>query len=316
MKNLFIILNILMFLGFTGCEREIDKSSPTRSLPDGNPTPTDLEILMHSESFTLSWSVSTPSDVVRYRIYVATDEPVNFVLHDSTSLTSISIDDLSFNRTYFIKVAAILQSGLEGNRSEYILARPGLTTFLINQGAEYTSSRQVTLNFTANGMVTHILISEDPTLSDAILEPWTSSKSFTLSERDGLKTIYAEYTYAEASTSGEILTAQITYDTQAEISSVSFQPTGTTFNEGDTITFELNAEPDGTAWVSFTGESRVDLFDDGLDGDSTADDGIYTFRYVVPQSPTAVNSPITGHFTDGAGNSAATLNSDNNLNIN
>jgi hypothetical protein len=316
MKNLFIILNILLILIVSGCEREIDNNSPTYSLPDGNPTPSDLEILMHSESLTLSWTVSAPSEVVRYRIYVATDEPVTYVLHDSTANTSIIIDDLSNNRNYFLKVAAILQSGLEGNRSEYILARPGLTTFLINQGDEYTDTRQVTLNFTANGLVTHMLVSEDPTLSDAILEQWTSTKSFTLSDRDGLKTIYAEFRYAEASTSGDILTAQITYDTQADISSVSFQPTGTTFSEGETITFALEAEPDGTAWVSFTGESRVDLFDDGLDGDTTADDGIYTFRYVVPQNPTTVNSPITGHFTDGAGNTALTLNSDNNLNIN
>lgn len=316
MKNLLIILNILLILVSTGCDREIDKSSPTRSLPDGNPTPTDLAIQMHSESFTLSWTVSSPSDVVRYRIYVATDNPINFVLHDSTSQTSITIDDLSSNRNYFIKVAAIMQSGLEGNRSEYVLTRPGLTSLLINQGAKYTNSRQVILKFTANGMVTHILVSEDPTLSDAVLEQWTSSKNFTLSDRDGLKTIYAEFKYAEVSTTGEILTAQITYDTQAEINSVSFLPTGTTFNEGDTITFVLEAEKDGAAWVSFTGESRVDLFDDGLDGDSTADDGIYTFRYVVPQNPTTVNSLITGHFTDGAGNTATTLNSDNNLNIN
>jgi hypothetical protein len=316
MKNLFIILNILVIVFIFGCEREIDNNSPNYSLPDGNPTPTDLEILMHSASITLSWTVSTPSEVVRYRIYVATDEPITYVVHDSTSQTSITIDDLSNNRNYFIKVAAILQSGLEGNRSEYILVRPGLTTFLINQGDEYTSSRQVSLSFTANGMVTHMLVSEDPTLSDAILEQWSSSKSFTLSERDGLKTVYAEFKYAESSTSGELLTAQITYDTQAEINSVSFQPTGTTFNEGDTITFAMDAEPDGTAWISFTGEARVDLFDDGLDGDSTADDGVYTFRYVVPQNPTSVNSPITGHFTDGAGNTAPTLNSDNNLNIN
>jgi hypothetical protein len=140
-----------------------------------------------------------------------------------------------------------------------------------------------------------------------MLIPFAATVGFTLSTGDGLKTVYGRYTFLDGSRSGDPLSASIILDTRAGIDSVYFTPPGQDFSVGDTILFFVRSEDDeisGTSWVSFPGVTQLRLTDDGAGGDVTADDGLYTARYVVPATISVSAGAVTGNFFDAAGNQA------------
>jgi zinc protease len=67
---------------------------------------------------------------------------------------------------------------------------PVVTQFAINDGAESTESRTVTLNNATTNTPTHYMASEDAAFSGASWQPYSTAPQFTLSEGDGLKTVY------------------------------------------------------------------------------------------------------------------------------
>jgi len=74
-------------------------------------------------------------------------------------------------------------------------ATPPSGTVLINNGDEYTTSRDVTLFFNATGGsdIAAVIFSEDPGLSDSWWVPYTATHPFLLSRGDGIKTVYAKF---------------------------------------------------------------------------------------------------------------------------
>jgi hypothetical protein len=74
---------------------------------------------------------------------------------------------------------------------------------------------------------------------------------------------------------------------------------------GDTVTFTLTAgESKGAAGALFAGAPNISLYDDGVSPDATANDGVYTGRWVIPIGVSANGVEVEGKFTDGAGNTA------------
>ncbi len=72
---------------------------------------------------------------------------------------------------------------------------PPTGSVAINDGAIYTTSSNVTLTMSAadaNG-VAEIMVSNNGTFSDAVWEPYTASKLWTLTTGDGDKTVYVKY---------------------------------------------------------------------------------------------------------------------------
>jgi len=67
---------------------------------------------------------------------------------------------------------------------------PAVTQFAINNGAETTESRTVSLNNTATNNPTHCMASEDSGFAAATWEVYSTAPQFTLSEGDGQKTVY------------------------------------------------------------------------------------------------------------------------------
>ncbi|MFC1718239.1 tandem-95 repeat protein, partial [Candidatus Poribacteria bacterium] len=67
--------------------------------------------------------------------------------------------------------------------------------FAINNGDAYTDSRTVNLNNTANGNPTHYMASEKSSFKGAKWQTYSIAPSFTLSRKDGKKTVWLKVKY-------------------------------------------------------------------------------------------------------------------------
>jgi len=320
MKRQIIIVFLLLTVLFCACERTIDSKNPIR-IPTEGTVPINLMAQVNSESVTLSWETTDSSDVLKFRIYIAEGIDGTFVLRDSTVEYEKTITNLLVNQLYYFQVTAVLNSGVEWWPSSPISARVSHLSVMINNDAEYTNQRQVQLLFNAPSGASDLLLSEDVDFTGASWQSYSSQKSLTLSDGDETKTVYARIQFTDGSQSGDVLSDDITLDTYVWIEDVSYMPVlqpGGSFSavERDTITFILDAgETGGNAQVSIVGVSSVELHDDGLNGDLTADDGIYSGWFIFPSELHLKDGIVTGSFTDVAGNSAPVFESSQKLNI-
>ena len=313
MKKIIVSSCILLTAAIVmiGCERHIESTDPVRSLGEPPPVPENVQAQLGNSSVTLTWQVSDPSSVMKYRVYTAQSSSTSFALRDSTADTTVTLDGLVPNREYAFAVSSVSTANVEGERSTPLVATVSLLSIQINGGDEFTRSRNVTVRVNANSSVTHIRLSEDPTLADASFVLFSGTQtSFTIdSPGDGRKTVYAELQFDDGAGTAEPLTDSITLDTKAEIRSVSFANPAALFTAGDTIDFSLDAgESGGTASVSFNGSPTITLSDDD-------EDGVYSGEWVVPSNFNVTGTLVTGRFTDAAGNGPVTASVDNLLSI-
>ena len=82
----------------------------------------------------------------------------------------------------------------------------------IDNNAQSTSNRRVTLNLRAGPDAKKMAISEDPDFGYASQEPFQSNKIWTLSQGDGEKTIYAKF-FTEYGYPSEVISQTIVLDT-------------------------------------------------------------------------------------------------------
>jgi fibronectin type 3 domain-containing protein len=196
--------------------------------------------------------------------------------------------------------------GRFGPRTEEIVAVPGLFTIRINEDRPVTKERAVLVDFTAQNALAIRLGEQSDDLSGA----WHSTAAsvpWVLSAEDGLKTLYAQFRFADGSTS-RLIADGIRLDTRAAIESMTF--TGPSVRRpGDLIHFRLVAgEADGSASVTVAGFfDAVPLYDDGTSGDAAASDGIYERDLLIPATASAREQEVSGSFTDEAGNPATPL---------
>ena len=314
----FIPVTVLMILvSLAGCDRYLDSSDPVRSLPSDVSIPINLEAVIDDASVTLRWELTDSSDVARFRIYVADDENGEYILRDSTSSYSATLDNLLLNQQHYFRVTTVTTTGLESSPSETVSATAVHLSISINDDSEYTRQRDVQVQIYTGVAAAYVQLSEEADFSDAIWESFGSTKSFELSEDDGVKTVYVRMQYADGSETGASLSDDITLDTYAEISSVTFWMPGLPLEVGESVTFKVDGgETGGEASVSFESVRDFELHDDGIDGDVIADDGVYSGTYTVPHGVNALDAMVTGSFTDVAGNRAEGLVSESLLNIN
>lgn len=316
MMKILIALTLTALLLVAACDRQIESKYPTTSLPTEGQVPSNLTVQLNDQTVTLGWEVDDPSQVLRYRVYQADNASTEFALVDSTILTTITIDGLIANHNYYFQIAAVLHSGLEWDPSETVSAYPGHFSMTINSDREFVNSTQVSVQIVATALATFVMMSESSDFGGAIWLPFASNKSFTLSEGDGIKTVYARLQFSDGSTTGDPISDDVILDTWAEISTVYFLPSGESFSAGETITFGLDAgETGGSAEVSLGSSIHVVLFDDGTHGDVVADDGIYLVDWEVPPNAELSAGAVTGSFVDAAGNSAIPVVADELLTI-
>lgn len=306
-RYIFCLFTVALLLAGLGCNRYLDSAEPDQSLPDAPPTPINVQAQLQSQAVRLAWELSDSSHVSRFRVYVADSSGApEYILRDSTSAYSLVLSGLLVNHRYYFRVATVGAGGIEGQRSTAISARVGLLALTINGGDRYTNRRAVTVGLVAPSGASHVILSEDPDLAGANPQSYASSVSFTLSDGDGLKTLYGRFVLGDGSQSATPVSDQIELDTRAAIDSTYFVATpAMPYKSGDVVTFRVvTVEPGGAASVQVAGGPTLTLYDDGANGDALVDDGIYTARYTVPTNLNVTNGSVTGSFTDAAGNNA------------
>lgn len=213
MRNLLIIFAVAVMVLGASCDRHIESKDPVGSYPATGPIPVNVRAYTNDASIKLSWEVSDGSAVSLFRVYATTGED-DFSLIDSTTGLEIDLDDLLVNRTYAFQVAGIQNNGIEGPRSETVVASVVLLSLVVNDGADFTRSRSVVAGLGAPGTVTHIQISEDSTFADAVWEVYSPQTLFTLSDGDGVKKVYARFQFSDGTRSDVPVSDDITLDTQ------------------------------------------------------------------------------------------------------
>ncbi len=110
---------------------------------------------------------------------------------------------------------------------------PVITAFTINGGETVTSTRDVTLSYSCADAPTHYLASESPTFAGATWLPYDPSPSFTLSEGEGLKTVYLKVKNANG-------VSPIVGDSILLSEGAAPTLTGFAINNGDPMTISRN----------------------------------------------------------------------------
>lgn len=311
-----VVLLVLLF-AIVGCDRSFESKDPVRSLPTSPPVPAGLEGRVGDRSITLTWTVSDETGIELYRVYLSDELAGPYTLLDSSTETSAVLTGLPYDHQVWLKVASVADSKLESAKSDALSVTAGLLSMDINDGDDYTRSRDIQIAFNVPVSAAYVEIGESNILEGADTRDFAGTLSYELSDGGGLKTVYARITFDDGSIASEIISDQITLDREARIDSVYFLPEDESFEVGDVVTFFVSADGEayGSAQVSFSGVSGITLYDDGTHGDETADDGIYTADYVVPIGLVVVDEEVTGAFYDAAGNRATDAISPQHLNV-
>ncbi len=169
----------------------------------------------------------------------------------------------------------------------------------INGGITYTNSRDVMLAIT-NANASNMQVTESGVQQGIV--SYAASSNLMLSAGDGEKTVQVDFT----DIIGNPLTpaiSSIILDTQLTLSSFALSPVSTM---GETLHIALTAnETGGVALVTIPGlVIDLPLYDNGLWGDTIADDGVYETDYVIT-SAEDIATLVTANFVDRAGNTAS-----------
>jgi hypothetical protein len=299
-----LVAGLILFT-LASCSRTFDSKTPTDSIPDSPPTPTNVRLSLIDNGLIVTWSISDTAAVSGFRLYLSDSGPSgNFTVASFSADLIDTLTGLINGRTYSVQVASVSLTGFEGENSATSTAVVGLFSMSIRNGAEYANTASVSVTFFTPAGATALRLSEDSTFADALWEGFSGLKNFTLSAGDGTKHVFAQFQLADGSSLERVLRDSIILDTRAGIISLSHTPSGVTFASGDTITFALDGgESGGTASVSF-GAQTLSLFDDGVSPDLSADDGIYTRQFLIQGTVEVNNQQILGNFADAAGNNA------------
>lgn len=310
-------IGAIMLVLAAGCDRHIESKDPIRSLPEAPPTPFNLTTRINDRSVTLGWEVTDSSNIARFRIYRATGGEGVFTLIDSTTDYSKTLTNLPYNQELRLRVSTVSSDKVEGSPSETATVTTGLLTLIVADNDKYTNQHNVQVRLTVPGTASYVELSEDSLFqSGSYPQTFSTTKTFELSHSDGPKRVFGRIDFSDGSSTGEPLYDDIILDTRALIDSVTFTLDDSAFAPGDSIEFRVYAgEPEGEATVSFAGLSAYRLHDDGLDGDSAAEDGVYSAYYIVPVGVAVDNGVVEGDFTDAAGNRATSATSAQRLDI-
>jgi C1A family cysteine protease len=96
----------------------------------------------------------------------------------------------SGTKTIYFKVNNDAGESLGVQDTIELIVRPEIESFQIDNGADSTSSRVVTLNNSATESPTHYMASQSPRFSGAVWKRYSSAPSFKLSAARGAKTVY------------------------------------------------------------------------------------------------------------------------------
>lgn len=289
-------LFLLLVIGLAGCGDE----GPTR-VPvtlDAPPRPTDLRADVEERRVALEWDVPSADGVASYRVYRSEGEAGEFILVGEPTAPSLVDSGLVPGRTYLYRVTALGTNGIESDPSSDVSVTPGSFGVVIDDRAEYTASRTVTLLFTAPSDVNAVKLGHDSLLAGAFYEAYERSRGWILSEGDGEKTVYARFR-TEGGAESPVVSDRIVLDRTARILSLAEDSNGEVLGPGDTLRVTM-----------ITGESGGDgtvTIGTGIAGEPMAYDpsaGAYVYVRVITPDLAAAGEVVVGDFVDRAGNRA------------
>jgi fibronectin type 3 domain-containing protein len=306
MRKALVIGLIAILVVALGCERNIP--SDIGEMPEAPTAPTNLSIAVGDGELVLSWTVEAAGSISKYFIYRSDQGPDTLDLYDSTTNQNYTDTRVLNGIRYYYEISSLSTSGIEGYRSPFITGIPGVYSIVIDNEAEYTNGRAVSVNPTAPDGTSHIMLSNSEDFSLSKWQNYSNSVGWELGDGDGQKTVYALFKDNEGNQTSDFYSDDIILDTKAEIDSFYIATGESNFAPGETIHFVLVAgEIEGAAEVSISDVGSFDLYDNGSNGDPTAYDGSYEFDYVIPLTVEVVDVSVAGNFTDRAGNSAAAV---------
>jgi len=304
-KFLFILIIILNLIVCDRKHKEIAGPNST-SFPAA---PGNIVAKVGDGRIVFTWEMENSSNINCYFIYRKDIEAAEMSLIDSCFTKQYTDSTAKNGVLYYFQFSAVDSQGYEGKPSTAITAKSNIFDIIIENGEEYTNSQSVTLKLTASLETQYMLIANDSSFTDAAWEAYAQTRSWTLTSRDGEKNVYANFRDYESNETQLAVSDKIILDSQAIIKKVTENTTGQTKIPGDTIHFVLIAgEIGGEASIDIGNEvSGINLFDDGTNGDSVANDSTYEINYIIPSGLEAVNAIITGHFTDRVNNVASDI---------
>ena len=202
---------------------------------EGQTNPTTLETLIP----TFSWVFEDADEDSQsnFQIQVGTSENDNSkwdYTSPTTTDNSIVYAGASLSRgvTYYVRMrvfdgyewsdwtngtflSPVTGGGLPSVAFQPPTPPPEGFSILINKGAEFTSEREVTLKLNGGPDTKKMAISERPDFLVAVQETYVSTKTWILSEGDGLKTVYAKF-YTEQGQSSPVVSDSIILKTVVE----------------------------------------------------------------------------------------------------
>jgi fibronectin type 3 domain-containing protein len=304
---------ILIIAGLVaGCSNEIESPTGVSLLPSQPEIPRGLNAAIGDGQVVLSWSVGQPAAVSAYIVYFSDSAAGNMAVLDSTTSTIDTISGLVNGQRYYFRVAAVDKSGIEGEKSNAVSVAPGIFSLIIEGGREYTRDRSVTLGLTTPPGTGYMQISEDSTFAEAHWESFSADIGFELTDGDGAKIVYARFQLYTGSSSFMTVSDDIILDRVAVIDTVIVREgDGTAFRAdsvyrpGNRLHFMIRGLEKGqSAAVEVSGLGTIDLTDFGVEGDVTADDGVFEVDYIIPDETELAEAEIVGRFADAAGNEA------------
>lgn len=292
-------------LFFIACDKKPSGIEIIQNITFPDP-PKTVRVVVGDGQVRLEWSAVTGDSVVWYKIYRSERPQGMFFLLDSTKKTVYIDRRVQNGLTYYYQVSVVNKDGLESTKTAPVVAVPSVFAIAIENGAQFTGSRNVNIIANAPENTALIMLSNDSSFASAVWEPFQVNLSWTLSFGDGIKTVYAKFRSNAGVESYPPAKDDIILDTQAIIHSVTEDTKGQPKRAGDTIHFTLDArEPDGKAFVSIVGgPQRIKLFDDGTNGDKVANDGVYEIDYIVPEDVDVFQAKVKGEFIDRVQNVA------------
>lgn len=319
MKILSLLSSIffMFILQFMACMMN-EPSNPVAVTNDMfPPAPQNIVATIGDRNIVLSWKMSDSCNISKYYIFRGDASNQESLLIDSSIVQTYTNKFLDNGVEYFYQISAINLEGYQGPRSAPIKAIPGLYSFIINNGEQYTDSISVSLTFVVPGTVSLVKISNDSLFKNAIWEPFINPRIWMLNGSDGIKTVYIKFRDELGNESSKPATNSIILDRNAHIILVTEDTNGEVKTFGDTIHFTLiSNEINGSASINIGDVTRnVNLYDDGTYGDLKPYDGCYEVDYIITQDITAVNALVTGFFIDQFGNVALPVSASGRITI-
>jgi fibronectin type 3 domain-containing protein len=314
MGKYLCILSVILGVAVAGCSSEVEAPNRSLPLPVKPETPRGLTASVGDREIGLSWTVGDTAAADHFMIYFSDSAVTAATLLDSTdsNIMSYTATGLVNGRPYYFRVATVDTAGLEGDKSSPAAATPGIFAIIIESDREYTKTRDVTITVTAPQGVNLMQLSEDASFTGAHWESYGGTKSFELSDGDGLKTVYARFQINAGGNSVSTVSDDIILDRSAAIDSVKVSypdlspiPSDLFLGPGDTVHFSVYTTEDGQlASVDIAGGGTVVLNDMGVNGDRIAGDHIFEADDIIPDETELISATVTAHFTDVAGNIA------------